>query len=173
MKKISLTQGKFALVDDDDFERVNRLKWFAGWSPHRRKFWAGTNPGPRKTRKTIFLHRFLMDAPRGIQVDHINGDPLDNRKCNLRLCTNQENSRNRGKNKNNTLGYKGVNRIKSGKEYRYQAGIGIGGGKLYIGLYKNIEDAARAYDEQAKKLHGEFARLNFPKQPDKLELCID
>jgi len=104
------------------------------------------------------MHRVIVNAPKDKFVDHRNGNPLDNQKHNLRLCSNAENGRNRGKNKNNTTGYCGV--IKNGK--KYQAAIKIGGKRLCFGSYHTPEEAARAYDVGAIKYHGEFARLNFP-----------
>jgi hypothetical protein len=94
-------------------------------------------------------------------IDHANGDTLDNRKVNLRICTRADNKRNRGIPSNNTLGYKGVALTKSKK--RYMARIGSGRGKhMYLGTYDTIEEAARAYDAKAKELFGEYAYLNFP-----------
>src|SRR5690606_1175342 len=102
-KRIPLTKGMFTLIDDADCERVNLHKWRA----HRsRNTWYAVRNGPG--RKMIFLHRFISDAPEGLIVDHVNGDGLDNRRENLRLCTHAENARNRQTNRNNTSGYKGV-----------------------------------------------------------------
>ena len=95
-----------------------------------------------------------------MHVDHINGNPLDNRKSNLRICTNAENQRNRGVNKNNTSGYKGVCWAKQNKKWK--ARIKHNGKLIHLGYYKDKEEAARAYDKKAKELHGEYAYLNFP-----------
>lgn len=106
------------------------------------------------------MHRLIMGFPEGKYVDHINGNSLDNRKSNLRVCTNSENQRNRYKTIRNTSGYKGV-RLNT-KRNKYDAEIGHHGKHYYLGTFLNPVDAAKAYDEMARKLHGEFAVLNFP-----------
>ena len=95
-----------------------------------------------------------------MHVDHINGNPLDNRKSNLRICTNAENQRNKGVYKNNKSGYKGVHWFKRDK--KWQAQIKHNNKSIHIGLYEDKEEAARAYDKKAKELHGNFKNLNFP-----------
>ena len=104
MKKIKLTQDKWALVDDEDYDRLNEHKWCAVWMTSDSKF-RGKRSSPRESsgkRKSIYMHREITNAPKGMHVDHINGNPLDNRKENLRVCTNQEKQMNRGIPKNNT-----------------------------------------------------------------------
>ena len=113
-----------------------------------------------RSRTSLPMHRLIMDAPKGMDIDHINGNPLDNRKSNLRICTRAENMRNRGAQKNNTSGYKGVGWCKHRKKWHAQ--IKHNGKQIYIGRYKDKEEAARAYDAKAKELHGEYAHLNFP-----------
>ncbi len=109
----------------------------------------------------VYMHRIIMNPPDGKQVDHINGDGLDNRVENLRIATSSENNYNTGKQSNNTSGYKGVSWHKTRKTW--QVLIGVGGRLIRIpGVFNSAEDAARAYDEAAKKYHGVFARLNFP-----------
>ena len=99
-----------------------------------------------------------MHCPDGKSVDHRDGNRLNNSRANLRVCEHYENLRNRGKQKNNTTGFCGVYKNRD----RYQAQIKMNGKCLYFGTYPTPEEAARAYDEAALKLHGEFARLNFP-----------
>jgi hypothetical protein len=111
-------------------------------------------------RKTVYIHRLVTNAPDGLFVDHISGDVLDNRKENLRFCNNQMNSFNRKS--TNATGYKGVYKSKD-KKYtkdRYLAYINLNYKRINLGSYDNAEDAARAYNEKAKELFGEFARLN-------------
>tara|TARA_R110002096_G_scaffold299914_1_gene494671 strand:- start:184 stop:747 length:564 start_codon:yes stop_codon:yes gene_type:complete len=174
MKKIKLTQDQWALVDDEDYDRLNEHKWCATANKQRGKFYFYVvRASPRDSngkRKPIRMHREITNAPKGKMVDHINGNPLDNRKENLRVCTNQENLRNRGKSKNNKSGYKGVSYRKKAKDminehskpwWAFIAGNGKGG---YLGVYKTKEEAARVYDKKAIELFGEFAVLNFPEE---------
>ena len=105
-----------------------------------------------------------MDPPKGMVVDHINGDALDNRKENLRVCSYSQNSCNKKIRSDSRSGYKGV--VKVGK--KWQAYIGdpdtpaTRKRRLYLGTYTTAEDAARAYDNRAKELYGDYALLNFP-----------
>lgn len=164
MKKISLTQNQFTLVDDSDFDWLNQWKWNATWNPHTKSFYAVRGiylGGGRKNSKTtsIKMHRLIINVSKNKQVDHINHDTLDNRRKNLRICTRAENSMNRKLNINNTSGYKGISWNKPTKKWMAQIrknGIGI-----HLGLFANIYQAAKAYDQAAKKLFGEFAKLNF------------
>jgi hypothetical protein len=173
MKKIKLTQGKEAIVDDDDYEMLMEHKWYADKDytiKSKDKFYVKRSP-PRDSngkQKNIPMHRQITNAPEGMQVDHINGNTLDNRKENLRICTNQQNQMNRGRANNNKSGYKGVCYRKKKKdminEYSkpWQARIKHNQKQIYLGMYKTKEEAARAYDKKAIELHGEFAQLNFP-----------
>jgi hypothetical protein len=152
MKKIPLTQGKFAVVDEDDYERISKNRWH-----YTSKGYARRNNNA--TKQAIMMHREVMKIRRGrMQVDHINGDKLDNRKANLRLCTNQQNSFNR-KNETGKLKYRGVYMFKN-RNKKFCARIRIDGRTLSKGMYHTIEEAARQYNVMAKKYHGEFARLN-------------
>lgn len=154
MRKIPLTKEKFALVDDEDYEWLNQFKWH----------YAGNGCARRNTSKVwgkpihVSMHRVIMSCPDGLVVDHINGDRLDNQKQNLRICTQSENSMNRVLASNNTCGYKGVYWHKGKK--RWYAHITINGKQKHIGLFKNIHDAARRYNEKALELFGEFAKVN-------------
>ena len=153
--EIPLTQGKVALIDDEDFERVSQFKW---WIAKRRdgKFYARRE----MNGKSIFLHRFLMDAPPGMEVDHKNGDGLNCQRYNMRLATRAGNSKNQNKHSNNTSGFKGVCFDK--KRGKYRAKICADGVHHHLGFYDDPVDAARTYDAAARKLHGDFAALNFP-----------
>jgi len=159
MKQIPLTQGQFAIVDDADFELVNSFKWCAARQKRGRYY------AVRKIRKTgesrIFnMHRLIMPCAEGCFVDHKNGNGLDNRRENLRVCDRFQNASNRGKDLDNTSGFKGV--FSSGrKALPWRAKIKARGFSHYLGLHPTPELAAIAYDCAAKKLHGEFAKLNF------------
>jgi hypothetical protein len=162
MKHIPLTKGFVALVDDGDFQWVSQYNWHVKADPrYPRLFYARRDFHDHfgKTR-CQFLHRLIMKAPPGLVVDHINGDGLDNRRENLRLCTVGENARNRRKHRNNTSGFTGV--YKQGS--RYISRIRVGGKLLHVGSFLCPEDAARARDKAALEHFGEFASLNFPEE---------
>lgn len=158
MREIQLSQGKVALVDDEDYEELSKYKWYAYKTPRvyyvRRSETVG-----RKRQKTILMHRELMKPSKGMYVDHINSDGLDNRRCNLRVCTRQENNCNTRKSKG-TSKYKGVSRQPRCATWKCQ--IAKNRVKINVGCFYNEEDAARAYDRAATEYFGQFARLNFP-----------
>lgn len=150
MKLIALSQGKFTKVDDEDFEEINSFNWHLAVSGNGAGY-----AGRRKMGKTIFLHRQLTKCPNGLEVDHINGDPLDNIRNNLRIVTHAQNLRNRKINKNTTSGFKGVRN----NHGRWQAYINFGK-FICLGNFSTKEEAARAYNKSALVYFGEFARLN-------------
>ena len=114
------------------------------------------------TKQTsIGLHQMIMQTPKGMYTDHIDGNPLNNKRSNLRVCSNADNCRNRGINKNNTHGYKGVSYDGRRPHAPWSARVGFNYKRVYVGNYATKEEAARAYDKKALELHGEFARLNF------------
>jgi hypothetical protein len=117
---------------------------------------------PDKRAKIVTMHRELMNQPKGFLVDHRNTDTLDNRRSNLRLATCSQNQWNRQKIKNTTSRFVGVSFYKSRK--KWVAYIDAAGKRISLGYFNSEIDAARAYDEAAKKYHGEFARLNFPRE---------
>ena len=156
MKQIPLSQGKFALVDDDDYERIIQI---GRWCVARRYAVRVEKKGYRKQKQhTVYMHRIILNAQKGTQIDHVNGNGLDNRKCNLRICTPLENSRNKGVSKNNKSGFKGVSWFKLNGKWR--AYIDVDGKKVYLGFFNCSIKAAKAYNEAAVKYFGEFARLN-------------
>lgn len=103
------------------------------------------------------MHRELARTPKGMSTDHINGNRLDNRKKNLRVCTHSENCKNRGNRIDNKTGYKGVFPYGNG---RFRVKIKLDGKMLHVGLYDTADEAARAYNRKAKELFGKYARLN-------------
>lgn len=161
MKEILLTQGKVALVNDDDFVLLGQFKWYA----HRQGcgLWYAERKTPGEDgsfQRSVLMHRVILDAPLGVDVDHKNGNGLDNQRSNLRSATRQQNSQNRSVLRHSRSGYKGLGfHAKTGK---WQAQIGVGGRVIYIGLFDRPEDAARAYDAEARRRFGDYARLNFP-----------
>ena len=159
MIEIPLTQGQVALIDDEDYELVSRYKWCAHWNKHTKSYYAETNLKKEGGGyATIIMHRIIMNAKKGKQVDHINHDTLDNRKENLRLCTNSENSQNQGKRINNTSGFKGVHWHKRDK--RWCADIRVNGKRIHLGLFLTPEEAYEAYCKAALELHGEFSNVS-------------
>ena len=164
MKEIKLTQGYVAKIDDEDYERVSKLKWCVSKGKKRMCAVHGITTGESDNKKTdlILMHRFIMNDPLGFEIDHINHDALDNRKENLRICARIENARNIKKHKKSNSGYKGVSYLPSGvKSKPYTSHIMIDGKLKHLGYFEHAEDAARAYDKKAKEVYGEFACLNF------------
>ena len=156
-RKIFLSEGKYAKVDQKDYYWLNSYKWIV--YGNRNNFYAVRNViiGPNQT-KTISMHRLIMNPPDDMLVDHRNCDSLDNRGDNLRNATHSQNMQNRRKWKNTSSQYRGVSKF--GKKWRGQI---IHKGKSYwLGLFEKEVDAAKAYDKAAKRYYGEFTRLNFP-----------
>jgi len=162
MVEVPLTKGKVALIDDEDAPTVLAYKWTAMHVPRSKKWYARRGfKGSDGKQKTMLLHRFILGAPSDKQVDHINNDGLDNRRANLRLCTNAQNHHNMGLTTRNKTGFKGIMRKSNG---RYLVHVRAQNKVYHVGTFRTAEEAARAYDSKAKELHGEFARLNFPEE---------
>lgn len=160
--EIPLTQGQVAIVCDCHAHLVQGYKWNAKFSPHTKSFYAyrGTNKG--KVSKSIPMHRVINNTPDGYDTDHENHNTLDNRCSNLRTATRFDNQRNRGKNHNNTSGYKGV--VWREKRHHWRSMVSVNGKQLDVGTSKTAEEAARKCDIASLKYHGDFAILNFPKE---------
>lgn len=151
MKSIPLTQGLYTVVDDEDYAVVAQYKWYA--QRCKKSFYARRRVGKKK----ISLHQFLM--PGVIQIDHRDGDGLNNRRRNLRPATSHQNQCNQPRRKDNTSGFKGVFWDKNKSKWR--ARIWFRGLNQSLGYFEDPTVAAKAYDEAARRFHGEFARCNF------------
>lgn len=158
MKQIPLTQGQFALVDDEDYEILSKFKWHA--SKERRNWYALRRGNNDSNESRLFkMHRQILGLTDSkICIDHKDGNGLNNQKSNLRIATNSENQRNKKVQSNNKSGFKGVYFDKKLKKWR--AVFNPNKKSIHIGCFHYPEDAARAYNEIAKKHYGEFARLN-------------
>lgn len=157
---IPLSKGLFALVDDDVASLVNQKFWTAYTNRKKTRRYALFREHPSK--KTIFLHNWIMQVPEGKVVDHINGDGLDCRKINMRICLPAENKRNNGKWSSKTSSrFKGVHYA---PRYRlkWAAAINFNRKTVHIGRFGTETEAAKAYDVAARNQFGAFARPNFP-----------
>ena len=159
MKRIKLTQGKYALVDDSDFEYLNQFNWTTSKAISRNTHYAGRG-FKRSDGKwtTMRMHREIMDAPKGMEVDHIDGNGLNNQRANLRICTRSENARNMIKRAKAYSKYKGVS-----WHIRYKvwySTITISYKRKYLGRFKTELEAAIIYNIASRKYHGEFANPN-------------
>ena len=155
MKRIPLTRGMIAVVDDEDYENLIRHSWHYTKSPNA----AGRAARRLGPHKLILMHQEVMGEKPGHVIDHINHNPLDNRRCNLRFCTQSQNQWNRTAQGRGTSKYKGVHWKVDRQKWR--ARIYTHGKELDLGGYDNEKDAALAYDKAARELHGEFACCNF------------
>jgi len=158
LKEIKLTQGKVALVDDEDFDRLSAFKWHAR-KDDKQPFYAVRMDYSYTPKKMVKMHRFILGVtdPKKV-VDHINHDTLDNQKANIRACRIAENTLNTTSKKNSTSKYLGVSRSKKCKSWVAQ--IQKDKKNIYLGSFKIEEHAAEAYNKAAAELFGEFANPN-------------
>lgn len=146
--------GLKVLMDVEDVQILVDYTWYKHHNKNNNTIYMrGWN---KNTRKKEMMHRVIIKAEKGKQVDHINGNTLDNRKSNLRICNHAENIRNRGQRKNSNTKHKGV--FKSGK--KWGANIGYENNRYYLGVFETQKEASLAYNKAALKYHGEFAQLN-------------
>lgn len=162
MAEIKLAGGLLTEVDDANFEWLNQWRWYLSSSGYATRTQYVKGSGRKKQKnKIIRMHRLITNAPDGLLTDHIDGDKLNNRRSNLRLATHTENHQNRGKQDNNTSGYKGVFLHNPKLKKPWRARITIPGNtNKHLGFFATPELAARAYNKAATEHHGEFARLN-------------
>ena len=157
VNRIKLTRGMFTIVDKKDYITLSKMKWYAtgsgGGGVSRGQYHYAYTKGGK-----IQMHRLIMGAKKGQIVDHKNGDTLDNRRKNLRICSKIQNVQNAKMPITNKSGYKGVC-LKKGSN-RWAVQIASKGKKIHIGYFGTPLEGAKAYNKAARKHHGEFARLN-------------
>jgi HNH endonuclease len=161
MKEIPLTRGKVALVDDEDYESLIQWKWLVRY--HRKTCYARRIDRHTGKPITIHMHREILGVKPNQQVDHINGNGLDNRRSNLRIAGHAQNLWNRGRTRKNSSGFKGVHWVERLNKWCVQ--VQANGKARCLGWFVDLYDAASAYDLEALKLHGEFAHVNFRYTP--------
>lgn len=157
MKEICLTRGQVALVDDDDFEKVSKYKWWAAKVIN--KEYISYYAHAQYKGKRLILHRVILglDSDNNFYIDHINGDTLDNRQNNLRVCTSSQNQMNRRVQQHSSV-YKGVFFLRNRK--KWVATLTFNKKCIFIGYFDYEIDAAKSYNKKAIELFGEFAHLN-------------
>jgi hypothetical protein len=156
MKKIKLTQNKYALVDDADYPYLNKWKWCAN---KNRNTWYAVRAEKLEDKTTLVLmHRVILNTPKGVKTDHEDGNGLNNQRHNIRVCTTAQNAMNSRKPSNNTSGYKGVTWNKKLK--KFSARIQINGRSIHLGVFHSAKEASKAYDKKATELFGSFALIN-------------
>jgi hypothetical protein len=161
MKHIPLPNGMVCTVSDEDYEAVKDRKWYAHPNGHHyyvvRDRLKSEGPGA----KAIFLHRVILNAPKHLHVDHVDGNGLNNCRENIRLCTCSQNQMNRGRQRNNTSGAKGV--FASGtKALPWFAQLRFQNRQYYLGKFRTVAEASAAYEAKAKELFGEFYKEQVP-----------
>lgn len=151
---IPLTRGTFTIVNTELLRTLNLHRWYLSFDGRKKRYVRRSEQG-----RTIYMHREIMNPPKGMEVDHINGNGLDNRRENLRLCTKTQNQQNANTRIFKTSIFKGVSWHKSAKKWRAQ--IRVKGRLLHIGYSSSEVEAAEAYDKEAIYYFGEFAKINF------------
>lgn len=154
MKRIPLTRGLFAIIDDEDFAIISLFKWYA--LKQKQYYYAATVVYTGNERIHLPMHRLLANVPKGDFTDHRNGDTLDNRKHNIRKCTPLQNAHNRAPSRGGRSKYKGVALNKG----RWVARISVNGIQINLGSFSTQKAAAKTYDEAAIKYHKDFAHIN-------------
>lgn len=158
-KYINLTQGKQAIVDDEDFESLLRYKWHTNKNNNTHYAIHAYKDKKTKKSKKIKMHRLIMNPTKHQEIDHKDGDGLNNQRSNLRICTGSQNNMNSKKRKNCSSKFKGVCWTRNDKKWRTR--IIVDKKEIALGCFLKEIEAAKAYDKAAVKYFGDFARLNF------------
>jgi len=156
MKEIQLTQGKTAVIDDEDFQLISKWKWRVVKKKSDQTCYAMRRTKENGKHIAVTMHRAIMNPPKGAPIDHIDGDGLNNRRSNLRVCTHAQNCWNRKHNSNAKNRFKGVYK----KGTRWESFITTNRQKVYLGSFETDLEAALAYNIAATKYFGDFAKLN-------------
>jgi len=155
---IPLSQGKFTVVDPEDYEKIVAMgRWHLNEGYACRNIYLGAAGHGKAKYQRVWMHRVINETPDEFDTDHINGNKLDNRRCNLRTVTNTQNHLNVGPRATNTSGAKGVSWYKTGKKWRVQ--IRIDGKIKHVGYFDEIKDAEEAYRKAAIEHYGEYANF--------------
>lgn len=155
--ELVLPSGEITVFDEQDVPLIECRRWFAESNRMTRYVVSRLHHQPRTQ-----MHRLIMQPPPDMVVDHIDGDGLNNRRENLRICTPAQNRQNLIRAKFNPHGYRGVTWCKA--RNRFVAQIRHNNRIIYLGMFRAVEDAAMAYDEAARRIRGPFARVNFPRE---------
>ncbi len=151
MQEIQLTKGRVTIVDDEDYDWLTTWKWCTSQGYAARSV-------ASDHVDVIYMHRLLLAAPPKMVVDHINLDKLDNRRSNLRLCTRSQNCYNRPASKSSRSGVKGV--FWDNEKGKWLSQICVSGKRIHIGRFNSMEEAARAYNDAARDVFGQYAYIN-------------
>lgn len=157
MKFIDIGYGYFTRVSNKDYTALIKHAWHL--DERNSKRYVRRREGPAHAQRKIYLHREIKQAKKGVEVDHIDGNGLNNVRSNLRMSTRTQNSANKSKQQNNTSGYKGVYWHKANN--KWAAHIQVNKKSIHLGVFNTKKSAAVAYDKAAKKYFGKFAQLNF------------
>ena len=170
MKEIALDNGKIMLCDDNDYLLFKHMKICTNYGDGKPKYartWSfirSKEKGKKGNNKCVLIHKLLIKCPPGMVIDHINRNGFDNRRENLRVVSQKENSRNQGLHKLQKNGFKGIRKRPSKHQEIWQAFIMVDYKQINLGYYKTKEEAARARDIGTLKYHGPYGHLNFPRE---------
>lgn len=156
--------GRFATIDIDDVPRVAGLFWYAYQHKRTPSIYAQANVKRGGRWTTVQMHKLLLNAA---EVDHVDGDGLNNRRKNLRSATPTQNKQNRPIQRNNRSGFRGVTFLYAVGKWMARIGSGKRSERTYLGVFDNPMEAARAYDKEARRRFGKFARLNYPRKNER------